>query len=163
MDDGADTGLVHREVLELEATPEQVLEFVMTPERVCDYFTPPPLDAGTFEPGRSLWVQSESGACVLERVEEECTDALAVVLVTMALGLEPPYTLDEVVAATTFTFVEDWAVEPSGSGCRLTKSWRDVRMTADLGFPLEEAMRETAASESDTLVARWNEAARGGD
>jgi len=35
------TSIVHRDVLQLDATPERVREFIQTPERIADYF---PLD-----------------------------------------------------------------------------------------------------------------------
>ncbi len=40
---GTNDGHVHREVMELRATPAQVREFIMTPERILDYY-PAPLD-----------------------------------------------------------------------------------------------------------------------
>ena len=42
---GANGGHVHREVMELEASPARVHEFVMTPERILDYY-PAPLEGG---------------------------------------------------------------------------------------------------------------------
>jgi hypothetical protein len=100
------------------------------------------------------------GVSMLERVEDECTDDCVVVLVTTAIGLEPPYTPEGIQAATTFTMVEDWALADGPDGTTLTKSWRDIRAPGDPPFPLEDAVRETAKGESGTLVARWNAAAR---
>jgi len=156
---GTDDGLVHREVMELQATPAQVREFILTPERILDYY-PAPLEGGVFEPGRSIWCRGELGVSMLERVEDERGDDCVVVLVTTAIGLEPPYTPEAIVAATTFTMVEDWALAESPSGTTLTKSWRDVKATGEPPFPLEEVIREAAKGESGTLVERWNEAAR---
>ena len=154
-----DEGLVHREVMELQATPAQVREFVMTPERILDYY-PAPLEGGVFEAGHSIWCRGELGVSMLERVEDECSDDCVVVLVTTAIGLEPPYSPEGIVAATTFTMVEDWAVEATAAGTTLTKSWRDVRANGEPPFPLEDVVREAAKGESGTLVERWNEAAR---
>lgn len=155
---GADDGYVHREVMELTATPAQVREFVMTPERILDYY-PAPLEGGVFEAGRVIWCRGEIGVSMLERLDES-TDDCVVVLVTTAVGLAPPYTPDGIRAATTFTMVEDWAVAAAGDGTTLTKTWRDVRASGEPPFPLEDAVREAAKGESGALVTRWNEAAR---
>src|SRR5919201_5886934 len=91
---GSDGSLVYREVMQLRATPAQVREFVMTPERILDYYSPDPIEAGVFEPGRSIWCRSAMAISMLERIEEESGDDCVVVLVTTAFGLEPPYTAE---------------------------------------------------------------------
>src|SRR4029078_12837369 len=96
---GTDDDYVHREVMELRATPAQVREFVMTPERILDYY-PAPLECGVFEAGRSIWSRGEMGVSILERGEAESSDDCVVVLVTTAVGLEPPYTPAGIKAAT---------------------------------------------------------------
>ena len=158
---GANDKLVHREVMELRATPAQVREFIMTPDRILDYY-PAPVEGGVFEEGRSIWCRGEMGVSMLERIEDESSDDCVVVLVTTAIGREPPYTPEGIEAATTFTMIEDWALTPSPDGTTLTKSWRDIRATGEPPFPLEDAVRETAKGESGSLVERWNEAARAG-
>ena len=117
---GTDDGLVHREVMELQATPAQVREFVLTPERILDYY-PAPLEGGVFEAGRSIWCRGEMGVSMLERIEAESSDDCVVMLVTTAIGLEPPYSPESIVAATTFTMVEDWALAESSGGTTLTQ------------------------------------------
>jgi len=158
---GPSDGYVHHEVMELHATPDQVRKFVMTPERILDYY-PAPIECGVFEAGRSFWCRGEIGVSMLERVVDESTDDCVVVLVTTAVGLEPPYTPDAIEAATTFTMIEDWALAAGPNGTTLTKTWRDVRAAGDPPFPLEDAVRETAKGESGVLIERWNEAARAG-
>jgi hypothetical protein len=155
---GTDDGLVHREVMELRATPAQVREFILTPERILDYY-PAPVEGGVFEAGRSIWCRGEMGVSMLELLDDESNDDCVTVLVTTAIGLEPPYTPEGIVAATTFTMVEDWALAATPDGTTLTKSWRDVRATGEPPFPLEDAVREAAKGESGTLVEQWNEAA----
>ena len=156
---GTNEGYVHREVMELEATPAQVREFIMTPERILDYY-PDPLEGGVFEAGHSFWCRGEIGVSLLERVEDESSDDCMVVLVTTAVGLEPPYTPEGIRAATTFTMVEDWQMAASAGGTTLTKSWRDIKAAGDPPFPLEDAVRETAKGERGVLIERWNAAAR---
>jgi len=157
---GTNDGHVHREVMELRASPAQVREFIMTPERILDYY-PAPIEGGVFDAGRAIWCRGEIGVSMLERVDDESSDDCVVVLVTTAVGLEPPYTRDAIEAATTFTMVEDWALSPGpDGGTTLTKSWRDVRAAGEPPFPLEDAVRDTAKGESPTLVERWNAAAR---
>jgi hypothetical protein len=53
-------------------------------------------------------------------------------------------------------------VAPGPDGATLTKAWRDVTTVADFPFPLEDAIRESAKSESAPLIERWNAAARAG-
>jgi hypothetical protein len=154
-----DDGLVHREVMELRATPAQVLEFVMTPERILDYY-PDPIEGGVFEEGRAIWCRGATGVSMLERVEEESSGECLVVLVTTAAGLQPPYTPESIRAGATFTMVEDWAVLATTDGTKLTKSWRDITMIVDLPFSMEDAVRETSKGESEPLVEKWNAAAQ---
>jgi hypothetical protein len=157
---GAGDEFVHREVMELRATPDQVREFIMTPERILDYY-PAPLEGGVFEPGRSIWCRGEMGVSMLERLADESSDDRVTVLVTTAVGLEPPYTPGAIEAATTFTMVEDWALAETAAGTALTKTWRDVAVPGDVPFPIEDVVREAAEGESGALVERWNAAARG--
>ena len=155
---GTNDGHVHREVMQLRATPAQVREFIMTPERILDYY-PAPLEGGVFEAGRSFWCRGEMGVSMLERVEQQSSDDCVVVLVTTAIGLDPPYSPEAIEAAATFTMIEDWALAAGPDGTTLTKTWRDIRSTGDPPFPIEDAVRETAKGESGTLIERWNEAA----
>ena len=155
---GTNDDYVHREVMELRATPAQVRGFIMTPERILDYY-PAPIEGGVFEAGRSIWCRGEIGVSMLERLDES-TDDCVVVLVTTAVGLEPPYTPEGIEAATTFTMIEDWALAAGPDGTTLTKTWRDIRTPGDPPFPIEDAVRETAKGESGSLVERWSEAAR---
>lgn len=154
-----DERLVHRDVMQLHATPAQVLAFVMTPERILDYY-PDPIDGGVFEPGRAIWCRGAIGVSMLERVDEESSGDRLVVLVTTAAGLEPPYTPEGIRAAATFTMVEDWAVAATTDGTTLTKSWRAVVTLVDLPFSMEDTVRDTAKGEAESLVEKWNAAAR---
>lgn len=154
-----DDRLVHREVMTLRASPAQVLRFVMTPERILDYY-PDPVDGGVFDPGRAIWCRGATGVSMLERLDDESSDDCLVVLVTTAVGLEPPYTPDSIRAAATFTMIEDWAVAATGDGTTLTKSWRDVITMIDLPFSMADAVRDTSKGESGPLVEKWNAAAR---
>ncbi len=150
--------VAHREVMTLAVAPAQVREFVMTPERILDYY-PEPVEGGVFEPGRSIWCRGAMGVSMLERLDES-TDDCVVVLVTTAVGLEPPYTPDAIRAAATFTMIEDWAVGADGEGTTLTKTWRDVQAGGEPSPPLADIVRESARAESAVLVAGWNAAAR---
>lgn len=152
--------IVHREVMELHATPAQVREFILTPERILDYF-PAPLDGGVLEPGKAIYCRGEMGTSMLELIESESSETLVVVKVTTALGLDPPYTRERIEASSTFTMIEDWALEATASGTTLTKTWRDVSAEGPEPFPLADAVREGATHESPQLVEGWNEAARG--
>ena len=149
-------GYVHREVMALEVAPGRVREFVMTPERILDYY-PEPIEGGVFEAGRAIWCRGAMGVSMLERLDES-TDECVVVLVTTAVGLEPPYTPEAIRAAATFTMIEDWAVAAEGNGSVLTKTWRDVLAGGEPSPPLADIVRESAQGESGALVAGWNAA-----
>jgi len=131
----------------------------MSPDRIMDY-NPDSIDGGVFEPGHSIWFRTSTGVTMLERIEDLCSDECVVVLATVASGLDAPYTSEAVRSAATITLVEDWDLVATARGTTLTKTWRDVTSSVELPFPLEDAIRETAKGESDTLVERWDEAAR---
>ena len=150
--------LVHTEVMSLRATPAQIREFILTPERILDYY-PQPIDGGVLEPDRAIWCRGEMGVSMLELVEAETTDAVVVIKVSTAFGLEAPFTRERIEAATVFTMMEDWALEATAVGTTLTKSWRDVRARGSEPFPISEAVKEGAIHESAQLIAGWNAAA----
>lgn len=156
---GAGDGLVHQEIMELKASPDKVRAFIMDPNRILDYY-PSPLECGVFERGRSIWCRGEESVAMLELLEDETSDDCVVVQCTIAAGLQPAYSPERIRAATTVTMIEEWALAPSPNGTTVTKSWRNVRATEDLGFLLDDAIRETAKSETQPLIERWNEAAR---
>ena len=150
--------LVHTEVMQLKATPEQVRAFIMTPDRILDYF-PQPVEGGVLEPGRAIWCRGEMGVSMLEVVDAETTDDVVVVKVSTAFGLEAPFTRERIEENTVFTMVEDWALEAKGGGTQLTKSWRDVQSKGPEPFPIADAVKEGAIHESAQLVEGWNAAA----
>lgn len=152
------TGHVHTEVMQLLATPAQVREFILTPERILDYY-PDPVEGGVFEAGKAIFCRGAIGASLLERIDAESNDALVVLRVTTAIGLEAPYTRERIEANATFSMIEDWALAESESGTTLTKSWRDVRASGPEPFPLADAVREGAIHESPALIQAWNAAA----
>jgi hypothetical protein len=155
-----DDGLVYREVIELQATPAQVREFVMTPERIIEYYTPAAIEAGVFEDGRSFWCRGEMAVTMIELDEEQTNDDRVTILVTTAMGLEPPFTPDAIRDARLFTMYEDWDLVASPDGTTLTKSWRDVKTPTEIDFPLEDSIRESAKAETEPMVQKWNEAAQ---
>jgi hypothetical protein len=150
--------IVHTEVMELRASPQQVREFILTPDRILDYY-PSPVDGGVLEPGRAIYCRGEIGTSMLELVEAESNDALVVIKVSTALGLEAPFTRERIEARCTFTMIEDWALAANDTGTTLTKTWRDVAADGPEPFPLEDAVRGGAVHESGQLVAGWNAAA----
>ena len=150
--------IVHTEVMELRATPEQVREFILTPDRILDYY-PSPQEGGIIEPGKAIFCRGEMGTSMLEWVEADSRDDLVVIKVTTAIGLEAPYTRARIEGNCTFTMIEDWALSASGSGTTLTKTWRDIGTDGPAPFPLEDAVREGAIHESAQLIEAWNRAA----
>jgi hypothetical protein len=59
--------IVHREVIELQATCTQIREFIMTPERILDYY-PSPIEGGTIESGSMIFCRGKAGTSLLEVV-----------------------------------------------------------------------------------------------
>lgn len=118
--------IVHQEVIQLAASPQQVRSFVMTPERILDYY-PSSIDCGQLEPGRSLFCRGKSGVSLLELDEGASDDSTLVVNVTTAMQVSSPVTAEKIKRAVFFTMVEDWKIEADGNGTKLTKTWRDIR------------------------------------
>ena len=154
--------IVHTEVMELAATPAQVREFILTPERILDYY-PMPVEGGVLEAGEAIWCRSEMGVSILERIPTESNAQLVVIKVSTAFGLEAPFTRERIEENTVFTMVEDWAIEESATGTRLTKTWRDVasKGPGPEPFPIADAVKQGAEHESADLIAGWNAAAAG--
>jgi hypothetical protein len=150
--------IVHTEIMELAATPAQVREFILTPERILDYY-PMPVEGGVLEAGEAIWCRSEMGVSILERIPTESNAQLVVIKVSTAFGLDAPYTRERIEENTVFTMLEDWALEATASGTRLTKTWRDIEAIGKEPFPLADAVRQGATHESTQLVAGWNAAA----
>ena len=150
--------IVHREVLELRATPEQVRRFIMTPERILDYY-PMPVGGSVLEAGHAITCRGQGGVSLLERIEPECDDSKVVIKVTTAIGLEPPDTRERIEAGATFSMIEDWELVPSADGTTLTKTWRDIVELGAAPFPLEDGVRQGASGESGALIDGWNRAA----
>jgi len=158
-DSAAGQAIVHTEVMEIRATPEQVREFILTPDRILDYY-PSPVDGGVLEAGKAIYCRGEIGTSMLELLEAESSDALVVIKVSTALGLEAPFTRERIEANCTFTMIEDWALVATDSGTQLTKTWRDVAADGPEPFPLADAVREGAVHESAQLVLGWDKAAK---
>ena len=78
--------LVHTEVMQLRATPDQVRGFILTPERILDYF-PQPVEGGVLEPGKAIYCRGEMGTSMLALVDAESTEDLVVVEVTLVVGI----------------------------------------------------------------------------
>ena len=155
----SESKILHTEVMELRATPDEVREFILTPARILDYY-PDPVDGGVLEAGRAIWCRGGNGVSMLETVPDECSDDCLVIKVSTAFGLTPPFTRERIEAACTFTMVEDWALAATATGTTLTKTWRDVTANGEVPFPLEDAVREGAKHESASLIEGWNTAAR---
>jgi hypothetical protein len=154
----ASPNIVHTEVMDLRATPEQVRAFILTPERILDYY-PDPIEGGVFEPGRAIWCRGQIGTSLLELLPEASSNDLLVLKVTTAIGLEAPFTRERIEEKRTFTMIEDWALEATPQGTRLTKSWRDIEADGPEPFPLAEGVKQGAIHESPLLVEAWSAAA----
>jgi len=150
--------IVHRDVLQLDVAPEQVREFIMRPERIADYF-PGVIDNGTFEAGKSIWCSSRAGVCLLELVEEECTEWKLTMNVINASKMAQPYSAEAIKARPFMTMVEDWEIEAKDGGTQLTKIWRDVVQHKMKWVPMGLLIRMTTKGEHKKLVNGWNKAA----
>ncbi|MGI9285575.1 MAG: hypothetical protein ACR2P1_09310 [Pseudomonadales bacterium] len=151
--------IVHREVIELQASPPQVREFIMTPQRILDYY-PSAIEGHTIIPCQAIVCRGKSGVSLLEVITEETTDQCVVVKVTTATKLDPPYSADRIKAAAFFTMIEDWALEETPSGTRLTKTWREIQKKKLKLIPIALITRFSAKSESEKLRVSWNKASQ---
>ena len=153
-----DAEFSHTEVIDLRVSPAQMREFIMTPDRILDYY-PGPVGGGVLEAGRSIYCCGQGGVSLLEVLDDETTDRCVVIRVTTAFGLEAPYTRDRIEEAASFSMVEDWDLEPTDNGTRLTKTWRAIRERGALPFSLGDTLRASAANETGALVEGWERAA----
>jgi hypothetical protein len=150
--------IVHREVILLTAAPELVKTFVLTPERILDYY-PGGRDCGVFEPGRSFYCRGKSGVSLLELDESQSDETTCVLKVTTSLKAKPPYNPQKIIDDVFFTMVEDWKIEPNGSGSKLTKTWRDVKKYQMKFMPMKFIVKRSAKQESAELKKAWDKAA----
>ena len=153
----SNSNIVHTEVIDLQVTPAQVRKFIMTPERILDYY-PSPIEGGVIEPGRKIYCRGKAGVSLLETVPEESSEELLVVKVTTATGIKPPFTESRIKSAKFFTMVEDWQLEETAQGTRLTKTWRDIEKYKMKYLPMKIIVRRSAKAESKELQAAWDSA-----
>lgn len=149
------SSIVHQEVIELQANPQQVRDFIMTPERILDYY-PSAIEGAVVEVGASLYCRGKAGVSLLEVIPSESTDQLVVVKVTTANGLKPPYTAERIRGETFFTMMEDWKLEAFNGGTRLTKIWRDIHKVKLKFLPMGYIVRKSAKAETEVLKAAWD-------
>ena len=141
------SNIVHTEVIELQASPEKVREFIMTPERILDYY-PDPIEGGIIEPCVSIYCRGKAGVSLLEIIPSESNETLLVLKVTTATNVKPPYTEERIKASIFFTMTEDWKLEETTQGTRLTKSWRDIHKQKMKFLPMRFIVRKSAKEES---------------
>jgi hypothetical protein len=151
--------IICRDVMQLDASPEQVHQFITDPQRIADYF-PDLIDYGTFEAGKAIWCSGKSGVTLLELNEKESSDSKLVLTVVTSNTLKPPYTVERIKAEPFLSMVEDWELVAAGGGTALTKTWRNVVKHRMKWLPIGFIIRRTAKSEHAKLVNAWNRAAQ---
>jgi hypothetical protein len=156
------SNIVHTEVIELRASPEKVREFIMTPERILDYY-PDPIDGGVIEPDISFYCRGRAGVSLFEIIPSETNRHLLVLKVTTATNIKPPFTEERIKASVFFTMIEDWKLEKTTQGSRLTKSWRDVHKQKMKFLPMGFIVRKSAKTETKKLKAAWDKLALAGN
>ncbi|MEH6592877.1 MAG: hypothetical protein V7746_21595 [Halioglobus sp.] len=152
------SGIVHQEVIDLRATPEQVREFIMTPQRILDYY-PSPIEGDVVEQGRKIYCRGKAGVSLLEVVPEQSNEQLLVIKVTTASNIKPPFSEERIRAARFFTMYEDWLLEKTAQGTRLKKTWRDIEKHKMKYLPMSLIVRRSAKAESGELKIAWDRAA----
>ena len=150
---------VHREVIDLEATPDRVRELIMIPERILVYY-PQPIDGDVFEDGSAIYCRGNSGVSLLEVIDSESTPERVVVKVTTARSSDPPFTVGRIRGAGFLTMFEDWEIEPMRKGTRLGKTWRDITQTSLKFLPMKWMVRRGARAETRKIKSAWNAAAK---
>lgn len=153
------SNIVHTETIELLASPSQVREFIMTPQRILDYY-PSPIEGGVIEPNSKIFCRGRPGVSMLAIVHHESNEDCIVVEVTAATGIDPPFTESRIRSARFFTMLEDWHLEETSQGTRLTKTWRDIVKYKMKFLPLGMIVRRAAITESKELRLAWNQAAQ---
>jgi len=140
----------------MNATAEQVLRFIITPERIMDYY-PDATACGTFETGKAVWCSNKTGVSLLEVIDIENPAENTVSLrVTAANGLNPPFSIEQIRANPFLTIFEDFVVEATENGAKLTKTWRDIIKHKMKFLPMAFIIRLTAKSEHQRQIDGWN-------
>jgi len=150
--------IVHREVLQLRATPEQVKRFVLTPERILDYY-PGAITGVVLEEGQAIICQGKSGVSLIEKVANESHGGQLTVKVTTATAFDGALTRENVMDNVFFTMMEDWAVAAVDGGTQLTKTWRNIEKKKMKFLPMGLIVRMSAKGESKKLRLAWDKAA----
>ncbi len=150
--------IIHRDVMEFSASPQQIRRFITDPERIADYY-PGLVDFGTFSPGKSIWCSGRSGVSLLEVMEDESTRSRITLEVITSNSVRPPYSAAAIKASAFLRMVEDWELAECAGGTRLTKTWRDVVKYRMKWLPMGFIIRRTAAAEHDKIIEAWNRAA----
>ena len=151
--------IVHKDTMQIDASPDQVLAFVRDPKRIADYF-PKFIDCGTFVEGKSYWCLGKSGYSLLETVESECSDN-KVTIVVYSANPKTACTAQDIKDNAFMTMFEDWEVKAQGDGTELQKTWRDVECFGLMRWiPMNSLIRSTARNERTQLIECWNQAAK---
>ena len=152
--------VVHTDVFDLTASAEQTRGFLRCAERIADYY-PGATGFGDFEPGHSYWILSEMGSALFEILEARCTDTMIAMHITTSFSKERPEAPASITAEPFITMVEEWDVQPTESGCQVTKSWMDVELHQMQELPMADMIRQSASEEQAVIIAAWNAAAAG--
>ena len=154
----SDKNIVHTDVFTLAASAGQVREFLRSPERIADYY-PGATAYGDFEPGSSYWILSELGSALFEILEPRCTETMVAMHITTSFSKEKPESPAAIKAEPFITMIEEWDVQPKGTGCEIIKSWMDVELHQMKDLPMADMIRQSASEEQAVIINAWNAAA----
>lgn len=146
--------VIHVDVMQMNATPEQVLRFIITPERVMDYY-PGAIDCGTFVEGKAIWCSTKQGVSLLELIDTPAANKLSLRVLT-ANGVKPPYSIEQIEAHPFLTIIEDFEVVAKDGGTQLTKTWRDIIKHKMKFLPMGFIIRSTAKGEHQRQIDAWD-------
>ena len=153
------TAVAYQDILPLAVPPALAREFIMAPDRILDYF-PEGLGGGVIEPGQSIYCYSEAVVSLLEMVASDIDNVVTIKVTTAAKTAEPPFTEEQIKTAAFFTMYEDWQLDATDTGTRLTKTWRNIETLQPDMPPMDEIVRESAKEEGAKLVTGWNKAGK---
>ena len=147
----------HQATLHVSAPLAMVAGFITDPERVMAYF-PDALEGGVFEEGEAIWVRAKTGTTLIERTSSPGDVDRVSVRVTSTSLKSGDLSRAALAGAPLLQFHEDWVLEPSETGTRISKRWRDLQAFGFMKLlPAGWLVRRAADQGAPTLEAAWSD------
>lgn len=146
----------HHEQFTVAQNPTTVAGFILDPDRVMQYF-PGAISAGRFDGGDAIWVRARTGTTLIEQLSPKDDLSLVTVCVTSTQLKDDPPNRATLQQSPLMRFYEDWRLEESDAGTRISKTWRDLEASGFMRFmPTKWLVKRTGRSGVELVADRWS-------